>query len=59
VQAIIGRRMFETWDRMLRLLRTGLDVSHVVSEEYSGLEHFHEGMAHFDSGEAMKIVFYP
>jgi threonine 3-dehydrogenase len=59
VQAIIGRRMFETWDRMLALLAGGLDVSHVVSDEYPGLEHFHEGMAHFDRGEAMKIVFYP
>ncbi len=59
VQAIIGRRMFETWERMLALLASGLDVSFVVSEEYDGLEHFHEGMAAFDRGDAMKVVFYP
>ena len=59
VQAIIGRRMFETWERMLKLLSTGLDVSFVVTEEYPGLEHFHEGMAAFERGDALKVVFYP
>ena len=41
------------------LLAGGLDVSFVVSEEYDGLEHFHDGMAAFDRGDAMKVVFYP
>src|SRR6185369_18088721 len=57
VQAIIGRQMFETWERMLKLLSTGLDVSFVVSEAYPSLESFHEGMAAFDRGDALKVVF--
>lgn len=58
-QAIIGRRMFETWDRMIGLLAGGLDVSFVVSEEWNSLEHFHEGMEAFDRGDVLKGVFYP
>ena len=59
VQAVIGRRMFDTWERMLELLRTGLDVSFIVSETYPSLEHFHKGMEAFDSGEAQKVVYFP
>lgn len=59
MQAIIGRRIFSTWDRMLELLAEGLDVASLVSHEYNGLETFQEGMAAFDAHEALKVVFYP
>ena len=59
LQAVFGRRMFETWRRMLSMLGDGLDVGFIVSEEYPGLEHFHEGMRAFERGEALKVVFYP
>jgi len=59
IQAIIGRRIFATWQRMLRLLHEGLDVAFLVSEEHSGLEHFHAGMSSFDRGDALKVVYYP
>jgi threonine 3-dehydrogenase len=59
LNAIIGRRMFSTWDRMLDLLASGLDVEFVVSHEFPSLDRFLEGMDLFDRHEALKVVFYP
>lgn len=59
LHAIIGRRIFSTWDRMLELLAEGLDVRPLVSHEYEGLGAFIEGMEAFDAHEALKVVFYP
>ncbi|MFN2384500.1 MAG: alcohol dehydrogenase catalytic domain-containing protein [Gemmatimonadota bacterium] len=59
LHAIIGRRIFSTWDRMLALLAGGLDVAPLVTHEYNGLENFIEGMEAFDSHQALKVVFYP
>ena len=59
LHAIIGRRMFSTWERMLELLADGLDVASLVSHEYRGLEEFADGMLAFDTHEALKVVFYP
>src|SRR5215212_2046833 len=59
LQGIIGRRMFSTWQRMLALLRSGLDVEWVVQATFEGLQDFHEGMARFDRHEALKVVFFP
>ncbi|MFN2421634.1 MAG: alcohol dehydrogenase catalytic domain-containing protein [Gemmatimonadota bacterium] len=59
LQAIIGRRISSTWERMLELLASGLDVAPLVSHEYEGLDRFIDGMEAFDSHEALKVVFYP
>lgn len=59
MQGIIGRRMYSTWQRMLSLLRSGLDVDWVVQATYDSLQDFHEGMAKFDRHEALKVVFFP
>jgi threonine 3-dehydrogenase len=59
LQAIIGRRIFSTWERMLALLADGLDLRSLVSHEYEGLGAFIEGMEAFDAHEALKVVFYP
>lgn len=59
IQGIIGRRMFDTWHRMLALLRSGLDVGWIVQDEYDSLDGFHDGVGRFDRHEALKIVFYP
>jgi threonine 3-dehydrogenase len=59
LHAIIGRRVFETWIKMLDLLQAGLDVEHLVTNEFDGLEQFHEAMALLDDRKAMKVVFYP
>jgi threonine 3-dehydrogenase len=59
LQGIIGRRMYSTWQRMLGLLKSGLDVEWVVEAAYDSLQQFHEGMGRFDRHEALKVVFFP
>lgn len=59
LQGIIGRRMYSTWQRMLSLLRAGLDVEWVVQATFDSLAEFHEGMSRFDRHEALKVVFFP
>jgi threonine 3-dehydrogenase len=59
MHGIIGRRMYSTWQRMLGLLRSGLDVDWVVQATYDSLADFHDGLAKFDRHEALKVVFFP
>jgi threonine 3-dehydrogenase len=59
LHAIIGRRIFETWIKMLDLLSAGLDVEDIVTNEFDGLESFHEAMSLLKTRSAMKVVFYP
>src|SRR5439155_3285839 len=59
MQGIIGRRMYSTWQRMLALLRSGLDVEWIVQATFDALQDFHEGMGRFDRHEALKVVFFP
>ncbi|HXM75990.1 MAG TPA: alcohol dehydrogenase catalytic domain-containing protein [Thermoanaerobaculia bacterium] len=59
LHAVIGRRIFETWIKMLDLLRAGLDVEHLVTDEFEGLEDFEKAMALLENRRAMKVVFYP
>jgi len=59
IQGIIGRRMYETWQRMLALLESGLDVSWIVQAQFDSLDDFHTGMTRFERHEALKVVFSP
>jgi len=59
MHGIIGRRMYSTWQRMLALLRSGLDVEWVVQATYDSLNEFHDGIGKFDRHEALKVVFFP
>ena len=59
LQAVIGRRIFETWIVMLDLLQAGLEVEHLVTNEFEGFEKFHEAMDLLEKRQAMKVVFYP
>jgi threonine 3-dehydrogenase len=59
LHAIIGRRIFDTWIKMLDLLSAGLKVDDVVTNEFEGLEAFHEAMELLEKRQAMKVVFYP
>jgi threonine 3-dehydrogenase len=59
LHAIIGRRIFETWIKMLDLLNAGLDVEDIVTNEFDELESFHDAMALLETRRAMKGVFYP
>jgi len=44
---------------MLDLFRAGLDVEDLVTNEFDGLERFHEAIELLEDRRAMKVVFYP
>ena len=58
LKGVVGRRMFETWDEMLELLRLGLDLDHIVTHQMP-LSSFEDGIALLDRGEAHKVVLDP
>ena len=58
VLGINGRRIFETWHRMADLLRSGLDVSSVVTHRFS-LSEFEKAFAVLAEGRCGKIVLVP
>lgn len=55
LQGIYGRRMFETWYKMLAMLETGLDVSKVITHHFPA-EDFRDAFAVVRSGEAGKVI---
>lgn len=62
IKGIIGRKMFETWETMERILRAGLAdimmqngfVSHIFP-----LEDFEKGFEVHERGEAIKVILKP
>jgi hypothetical protein len=44
---------------MIDLFHAGLDVEDLVTNEFEGLDRFHEAMQLLDDRRAMKVVFYP
>lgn len=59
LHGVIGRRMYSTWQRMLALLQSGLDVEWIVQATFDSLNDFPEGIGRFDRHEALKVVFFP
>lgn len=55
LKGIYGRRMFETWYKMLAMLQTGLDVSPVITHHFSA-DDFQDAFAVVRAGEAGKVV---
>lgn len=55
---INGRRMFDTWYEMSRLLRGGLDVSPVITHRFP-LAEYEAAFATLLQGECGKIVLHP
>ena len=59
VQGIYGRRMYDTWYRMLALLKAGrLDLEPIISERLP-LERFDRAFKLQASGKTSKILLYP
>ncbi|MAW61246.1 MAG: L-threonine 3-dehydrogenase [Planctomycetes bacterium] len=58
LKGVVGRRMFDTWDEMLSMLKLGLDLDHIVTHQLP-LSSFEEGIALLDKGEAHKVVLDP
>lgn len=54
---IFGRKLWQTWEQATALLKTGLDVTPVITHRLP-LENFDEAFALLRSGEAGKVILY-
>jgi len=55
IHGIYGRKMFETWYKMIAMLQSGLDVNPVITHHFS-VEQFEEAFELGLSGNAGKII---
>ncbi len=55
IQAIYGRRMFETWYKMLAMLGSGLSVDGIITDHYR-VDDFKAGFERMRSGESGKVI---
>ncbi|MEE8457454.1 MAG: L-threonine 3-dehydrogenase [Acidimicrobiia bacterium] len=55
LQGIYGRRMFETWYKMLAMLQTGLDVSKVITHHFAAAE-YEDALEVMRSGNSGKVI---
>lgn len=56
IRGIYGRELFETWYKATGMLRSGLDISPVITHTYP-LEAFEEAFDQLRTGSASKILF--
>lgn len=55
VKGIYGREMFETWYKMTQMLRSGLDVSGVLTHRFP-IDEFQKGFDIMESGNCGKVI---
>jgi threonine 3-dehydrogenase len=55
LKGVYGREMFETWYKMASMLHSGLDVSPILTHQYSADE-FQRGFDTMRSGQSGKVV---
>jgi len=55
IKGIYGREMYETWYKMTQMLRSGLDVSNVLTHRFS-IDQFEEAFNIMETGDCGKIV---
>ncbi len=55
VKGIYGREMFETWYKMTQMLRSGLDISGVLTHRFP-VEEFQKGFDILESGNCGKVI---
>ena len=55
VKGIYGREMFETWYKMTQMLRSGLDISKVLTHTFP-IDEFQKGFDIMETGNCGKVV---
>lgn len=55
IKGIYGRRMFETWYKMIAMLESGLDLSPVITHQYK-VNDYEEAFAIMRSGKSGKVI---
>jgi len=55
IHGIYGRRMFETWYKMIAMIESGLDLSPILTHRY-GVDDFQKGFDVMCSGQSGKVI---
>ncbi|GAB2516973.1 L-threonine 3-dehydrogenase [Microbulbifer agarilyticus] len=55
LKGIYGREMFETWYKMASLIQSGLDLSPIITHQFS-VDQFQQGFDTMGSGESGKVI---
>lgn len=55
MRGIYGRKMFETWYKMTQLLRSGLDISPIITHRFH-VDEFEKGFEVMRAGECGKVI---
>lgn len=55
VHGIYGRKMFETWYKMIAMIEAGLDLSPIITHHYS-VDDFQKGFDAMRSGKSGKVI---
>lgn len=55
IQGIYGRKMFETWYKMIAMVQSGLDVSKLITHRVD-FRNFREGFEAMGSGQSGKVI---
>lgn len=57
IKGIYGREIFRTWDKMLHLLQSGLDISSIITHRFKAAD-FQKGFDAMLSGHAAKVLLH-
>ena len=55
IKGIYGREMFGTWYKMVSMLQSGLDISPIITHEFS-IDQFEQGFQTMLSGKSGKVI---
>jgi threonine 3-dehydrogenase len=55
IQGIYGRKMYSTWYKMMAMLQSGLDLSPIITHEYSVLD-YEKAFETMASGQSAKVI---
>lgn len=55
IKGIYGREMFETWYKMICMLQSGLNISSIITHEFS-LEQYEDAFSAMRSGKSGKVI---
>ena len=55
LKGIYGREMYETWYKMTMLIKSGLDISPIITHRFQAAD-FERGFEAMNSGEAGKVI---
>ena len=55
IHGIYGREMYETWYKMAAMVRSGLDISKVITHHFK-IADFKQGFEVMGSGQSGKVV---